>query len=103
MASTLGYLQNVLSALPQTPDITYKRMMGEYIIYYRSKVIGGIYDDRFLVKPTKGAKNLIPTAELAEPYPGAKPMLHITDLENSALLYDLLETLYADLPSPKRN
>ena len=72
MASSKEYLAFVLEQLSGLDDITYKAMMGEYIIYYRNKIVGGIYDDRFLVKPTKSAKNLMPEADLEFPYEGAK-------------------------------
>lgn len=83
-------------------DVTYRAMMGEYIIYYRGKVIGGIYDDRFLVKPTKSAQAMMPDAEMELPYEGAKEMLLIDSVENRELLEELLETMYEELPAPKK-
>lgn len=102
MATSKDYSEQVISALSHE-DVTYRRMMGEYIIYFRSKVIGGIYDNRFLVKPTNGARKLLPGACLAEPYAGAKLMLHVTDLSDTEFLHTLLETLYAELPVPKKH
>ncbi len=77
-------------------------MMGEYIIYYLSKVIGGVYDDRFLVKPTKSALAAMPGAKRELPYGGAKGMLLVDDVDNREFLRDLLETMYEELPAPKR-
>ena len=75
-------------------------MMGEYIIYYCGKVIGGIYDDRFLVKNIKTAADLMPEATLELPYDGAKEMLLVDDVENKEFLRDLLEAMYNELPAP---
>ena len=77
-------------------------MMGEYIIYYRGKIVGGIYDDRFLVKPTKSAKALMPEADLELPYEGAKEMLLVDDIDNREFLRILLEAMYDELPAPKK-
>ena len=80
----------------------YKAMMGEYIIYYRGKIVGGIYDDRFLVKPTQSAKELMPEADLELPYDGAKEMLLVDNVDNKAFLRELLEAMYDELPAPKK-
>ena len=77
-------------------------MMGEYIIYYRGKAVGGIYDDRFLVKPVKAAVNMMPNAERELPYKGAKEMLLADDVENREFLRELLEAMYDELPAPKK-
>ena len=77
-------------------------MMGEYIIYYRGKVVGGIYDDRFLVKPVKAAVAMMPDADLELPYEGAKEMLLVDDVENREFLRELLEAMYDELPAPKK-
>ena len=77
-------------------------MMGEYIIYYRSKIVGGIYDDRFLVKPVKSAVAMMPDAELELPYEGAKEMLLVDDVENREFLRELLDAMYDELPAPKK-
>ena len=76
-------------------------MMSEYIIYYRGKVIGGIYDDRFLVKDTKAARELMPNAELELPYEGAKEMILVDEVDNREFLRDLFDAIYPELPSPK--
>ena len=102
MASSKEYLEFVLEQLSQLDDITYRAMMGEYIIYYRGKVVGGIYDDRFLVKNIKAASALMPWAELELPYEGAKEMLMVDDIENKEFLKELLEAMYNELPAQKK-
>lgn len=102
MASTREYLEFVLDQLSGLDDITYRAMMGEYIIYYRGKVAGGIYDDRFLVKPTKSAENMMPDAARELPYEGAKEMLLVDDIDNKEFLTELLNAMYDDLPAPKK-
>ncbi len=102
MASSREYLDYVLEQLSELNDITYRAMMGEYIIYYRNKVVGGIYDDRFLVKNIKVAAEMMPEAELQLPYEGAKEMLLVDDIENKGFLRELFEAMYDELPAPKR-
>ena len=99
MASSQGYLNFILDQLSDLDGISHRAMMGEYVIYYRGKVIGGIYDDRFLVKPTKSAAAMMPDAEQELPYEGAKKML----LVDRAFLKALLEAMYEDLPAPKKS
>ena len=89
-------MDEVLSVLPEE-GITYRQMMGEYILYYNGKVVGGIYDDRFLVKPAKSALALLPDAPREEPYPGGKPMLLVTEMENKSLLRELLEAIAGEV------
>ena len=101
MASSRDYLDFILAQLPQA-DIAYRAMMGEYVLYYRGKVFGGIYDDRFLVKPTVSAFALLPHAERELPYPGAKEMLLVDDVENKDLLKKLVEAMYEELPYPAK-
>ena len=102
MASSKDYLEFILEQLSELKDITYKAMMGEYIIYYRGKIVGGIYDDRFLVKPTKSAKNLMPHADMELPYYGAKEMYLVDNVDNKGFLKELLEAMYDELPAPKK-
>ena len=83
-------------------DISYRAMMGEYILYYRGKIVGGIYDDRFLVKPTKAAVTMMPEADTELPYDGAKEMLLVDDVDNRDFLRELLDAMYEELPAPKR-
>ena len=102
MASSKEYLDFILEQLSELDDISYRAMMGEYIIYYRDKVVGGIYDDRFLVKPTKSAMAMMPNANMELPYDGAKEMLLVDDVDNRDYLKDLLEAVYEELPAPKQ-
>ena len=102
MASSKEYLDFVLEQLSKLDEITYKAMMGEYIIYYRGKIVGGIYDDRFLVKPTKSAKNMMPGADMELPYEGATEMLLVDDIDNKEFLKSLFESMFDELPAPKK-
>ena len=101
MASNKEYLEFILDQLSGLDEITYKAMMGEYILYYRGRIFGGIYDDRFLVKPTKTAKQMMPESDLNLPYEGAKEMLLVDDVENREFLRELVERMYDELPAPK--
>ena len=102
MASSKDYLDFILEQLSELDDITYRAMMGEYVIYYRGKVVGGIYDDRFLVKPVKSAVKMMPEANLELPYEGAKEMILVDNVENKEFLRNLLEAMYEELPAPKK-
>ena len=102
MASSKEYLEFVLEQLSLLDDITYKAMMGEFIIYYKGKIVGGIYDDRFLVKPVKSALAMMPDADMELPYEGAKEMLLVDDIDNREFLRDLFDAMYDELPAPKK-
>lgn len=102
MASSKEYLDFILEQLSELDDVTYRAMMGEYIIYYRGKIVGGIYDDRLLVKPTKSAVAMMPNADMELPYDGAKEMLLVNDVDNKEFLRKLLEAMYEELPAPKK-
>ena len=102
MASTKEYLDFILEQLSGLDEITYKAMMGEYIIYYRGKIVGGIYDDRFLVKNVKATVDKMPDVDLELPYEGAKEMLLVDDVDNKDFLKELLEAMYDELPAPKK-
>ncbi len=102
MASSKEYLNFILEQLSETDDISHRAMMGEYIIYCGGKVVGGIYDDRFLVKPTKSAKAMMPDADTQLPYEGAKEMLLVDNLDDREFLKKLLETMRDELPAPKK-
>lgn len=102
MASSKEYLDFILEQLSELDDVTYHAMMGEYIIYYRGKIVGGIYDDRFLVKLTKSAAAMMPDADRELPYEGAKKMLLVDNVENKEFLRKLLEAMYEELPAPKK-
>ncbi len=102
MASSREYLDFILDQLSGLEDITYRAMMGEYIIYYRGRIAGGIYDDRLLVKPVRSAAALLPADAYALPYEGAKPMLLVGDVDDRQFLTDLFRAMYDELPAPKR-
>ena len=102
MASSKDYLEYILEQLSDLDEISCRPMMGEYIIYYRGKVVGGIYDDRFLVKPVKSAVAMMPDAEMELPYEGAKEMLLVDDVENREFLRELLDAMCDELPAPKK-
>ena len=101
MASSKEYLEFILEQLQDLDDVTYRAMMGEFIIYYRGKIIGGIYDDRLLIKPVKSAIQYIPTAVYELPYDGAKEMLLVDDVDNKEFLTGLFNSMYDELPAPK--
>ena len=102
MASSKEYLEFIMDQLSGLDEVSHRAMMGEYIIYYRGKIVGGIYDDRFLVKPTKSAKAKMPEADMEVPYEGAKEMLLVDEVENRDFLRDLLEAMYDELPAAKK-
>lgn len=102
MASSKEYLDFILDQLSGLDEISYRAMMGEYIVYYRGRIVGGIYDDRFLVKPTKSAVSMMPDADKELPYEGAKEMLLVDNVENREFLQELLNAMYEELPAPKK-
>ena len=102
MASGNNYLQFILGQLSDLDDITYRAMMGEFIIYYRGKIVGGIYDDRLLVKPTKSAIAHMADPVYEAPYEGAKEMLLVDDVESREFLCNLFLSMYDELPAPKK-
>lgn len=102
MASTKDYLNYILEQLSELDEITCHAMMGEYILYYKGKVFGGIYDNRFLVKITTSAKALMPNAPLELPYESAKEMLLVEDIEDKEFLAELLNSMVDELPLPKK-
>ena len=102
MASSKEYLTFILEQLSDLEGISYRAMMGEYIIYYREKIVGGIYDDRLLVKPVKSAVSLMPNAIYELPYDGAKEMLLVDNVDNKDFLTRLFVAMYDELPAPKK-
>ena len=101
MASSKEYLEFILGQLSGLKGITYRAMMGEYIIYYKGKTVGGIYDDRLLVKPVKSALAYMPVASYELPYEGASEMLLVDEVDNGEYLTGLFEAIYDELPAPK--
>ena len=102
MSSSKVYLDFVLEQLSGLEEITYRAMMGEYIIYYRGKIVGGIYDDRLLVKPVKSAVSFMPTASYELPYEGAKEMLLVDNVDSKDFLTKLFDAMYEELSAPKK-
>ena len=102
MASTKEYLNFVLEQLSALDEVSFRAMMGEYILYYRGRVFGGIYDDRFLVKPVPAAVKLMPEASMELPYDGAKEMILVDDVDNREFLCELVESMWEELPEKKK-
>ena len=102
MATTKEYLQYILDQLSELEDITYRAMMGEYILYYRGKIAAYLCDDRLLVKPVAAAKKLLPEAPMEPPYEGAKEMILVEDVDNAAFLCEMFRAIYDELPEPKK-
>lgn len=101
MATSKTYLQFILDQLSGLEGITYRAMMGEYILYLHGKIAAYVCDDRLLVKPVAAARALLPKAPFEPPYPGAKEMLLVEDVDNGAFLVELLAAMYDELPEPK--
>ena len=102
MASSKDYLDFILEQLSSLEGISHRAMMGEYIIYYRDKVVGGIYDDRFLVKPVKVALEMMPDAQMELPYEGGSRMLVVDNVEDREFLQSLIEAMYDELPATRK-
>ena len=102
MASTKAYLDFILGQISNLEEITYRSMMKEYILYYRGKIVGGIYDDRLLVKPVESAIHYLPKVRYELPYDGAKKMLLVEEVDNREFLEGLFQVMYDELPNPKR-
>lgn len=97
MSSSKNYLDFIIEQLSELDEITYRAMMGEYIIYYHGKIIGGIYDNRFLVKPTKSVISLMQNVKMELPYPGAKEMVLVDDVDDKEFLKKLLNAIVCDI------
>ncbi|MBR5292757.1 MAG: competence protein TfoX [Clostridia bacterium] len=102
MASSKEYLNFILEQISQADDVSYRPMMGEFIIYCRGKNIGGVYDDRFLVKPVEAAKRLMPNGQYEKPYDGAKAMLLVDNLDDKDFLKQLIESIADELPNKNK-
>ena len=102
MSSSNQYLDFVLDLLGELEDVAHRKMMGGYVLYYRGKVIGGIYrGDRFLLKVTPASERLLPGAPRATPYEGAKEML-LVEVEDRDTLHDVVDAMWEELPAPKQ-
>ena len=102
MASSKEYLHFILEQLSDLDAVSYRSMMGEFILYYHGKIVGGIYDDRLLVKKTRSALEFMPEAISELPYEGAKEMLLVDEIDSKAFLTKLFEAMYDELPLPKQ-
>ena len=102
MASTKEYRDFILEQLSELDEVSFRAMMGEYILYYRGRVFGGIYDDRLLVKPVPSAVKLMPDASMELPYDGAKEMILVDDVDNREFLCELVRSMWEDLPERKK-
>ena len=102
MASKKEYLDFIMEQLSDLHEVSSRAMMGEYILYYRGKVFGGIYDDRLLVKPVPSAVKLMPDAPMELPYEGAKEMLLVEDVDDREFLCSLIEGMWEELPEKKK-
>lgn len=101
MASSKAYLQFVLDQLSGLEEVSYRAMMGEFLLYYRGKLVGGIYDDRLLVKPVSSAAALLPPSRAQAPYPGARELLLVEEVDDRAFLERLFKAMHDELPAPK--
>lgn len=101
MASSKEYLQFILGQLSELEEINYRAMMGEFILYYRGKIVGGIYDDRLLIKPVSSPISYMPTISYELPYEGAKEMLLVDEVDSKQFLTGLFKAMYEELPAPK--
>ena len=99
MARSKEYVDFILE---QCEGLTARAMMGEYVLYYGGKVIGGVYDNRLLVKTTPSAKKRMPNAPMELPYEGAKEMLLVENMEDKAFLQSLFAVIAEELPVPTR-
>ena len=102
MASSKEYLAFILGQLSELEDVTYRAMMGEFILYYRGKIVGGIYDDRLLVKPVRASIRYMATAPYESPYEGAKEMLLVEEVDDKQFLLELFNAMYEELPEGKK-
>lgn len=102
MASTKKYLNFIMEQLSELDEVSFRAMMGEYILYYRGKVFGGIYDDRLLIKPVPAAVKMMPDATMELPYDGAKAMILVDDVDNREFLCELIESMWEELPEKKK-
>lgn len=101
MSSSKEYLEFILEQLSDLDGIEYRYMMGEYILYYKGKIFGGIYDDRFLIKPVKSAIDFMPNAKYEIPYKNGKEMLLMDDVDDKERLAKLIKIMYDELPARK--
>ena len=97
MASSKDYLQFILDQLSDLSEISHRQMMWEYTLYFHWKIIGWIYDNRLLLKSTEKVKGIMKNIEMQIPYPWAKPMIYVDNVDNSAYLKEIIESAYQNL------
>ncbi len=102
MASSKEYRDFILDQFSGVEGVSCRAMMGEFILYCRGRIFGGIYDDRLLVKPVPAAEALLPDARREQPYESAKEMLLVENVEDREFLRVLLDAMYDELPAPKK-
>lgn len=102
MSTTPEYRDYILDQLSEAEGITFRPMMGEYVLYVHGRVFGSICDNRFLVKSTPAARERMPDAVQEPPYPGGKPMLLVDNLDNRSFLAGLAAAMEPELPVPRR-
>ncbi|MDE5764878.1 MAG: competence protein TfoX [Ruminococcus sp.] len=101
MASSREYHDFIMDSLSSL-EVSSRKMMGEYVLYYRGKVIGGIYDNRFLVKSIDSAVSHMQDVLKVIPYKGAKEMLEVENIDDIQFLYELFEAMYDELPEIRK-
>lgn len=101
MATGKAYFSFLQEQFSEMPDVTFRAMMGEYVVYYRGRIAGGIYDDRLLVKPVPAARELMPHAPAVIPYPGAQELLLVENVDDRDFLRALMDGMFDQLPEPK--
>lgn len=102
MASSKEYVNFIMEQLSGLEGVRSRAMMGEYVVYYKDKIAGGIYDDRLLIKPVRAALDYMPQAAWEIPYEGAKEMLLADNVDDREWLTGLFEAIYDELPEPKK-
>ncbi len=103
MATSKEFHDYVVESLRRVGDVSTRRMMGEYCIYYRGKLIGDICDNCLFLKPTESVLWLMPDAQRAYPYEGSKTLMVVVEaIEDTELMRNVLNRMYEELPEPKK-
>lgn len=103
MATSKGFHDHVVECLQRVGEISTRKMMGEYCVYHKGKLIGDICDNCLLLKPTESVLRLMPDAQRAYPYEGSKTlMVMVEDVEDTDFMARVLEAMFKELPEPKK-
>ena len=103
MATTQEFHDYVMENLRKVGDVSTRKMMGEYCVYYKGKLIGDICDNCLFLKPTESVLRLMPDADRGYPYEGSKTLMVVVDaIENAELMEEVLNEMYKELPEPKK-